>query len=62
MTVLLTSVSYLSGPKLRHFHVDPVYVIAPHRRGMNYPRFEILLYICIHTHKDKEVKKNNGEK
>jgi hypothetical protein len=47
MTVLLTSVSCLPGPKLRHFRADPIQVIAPHRLGMHYRRFEILLPLTI---------------
>jgi hypothetical protein len=43
MTILQTSVSCLSDPKLRHFHTDPLQLITPHTHDIHYRRFEILL-------------------
>jgi hypothetical protein len=59
ITVLLTSASCMSGPKLRHFHADPVYVIAPNKRGIiTHVSKSCYTYVFMHTqtHKLKKTK------
>jgi uncharacterized membrane protein len=59
MKILQPPVSCLSGPKLGHFHTDPLQLITRHTHDMHYRCFKILLPspILLSEYKSQDIRK-----